>query len=510
MTTPLAQRVLVVDDERPILLTLEALLGRHGYQVETARTAAEGLKAAFRTENRPDLVLLDLGLPDASGLDVLTKIKKEAPKIHVIVLTAQDSLSNAIDSIKFGAFHFISKPYAPEELLSLMKRAFEQQALADEAAALREQTKELKALLRDAEARVAATHVSRSRRMVEIEDFVRRIAPSEANVLITGESGTGKEVVANLIHSKSQRARGPMVKLNCAALPQQMIEGELFGYVKGAFTGAVNDFPGMIASAHGGTLFLDEIAEMPASLQTRFLRVLQEREFRPLGSTRTLKADFRLVAATNQPIARAVREGVLRSDLYYRLNTFQIELPPLRDRCASSQSKSRLYANAAKTSRRSSIFSSDVSPRTPAARSRRASPRKRSRSCATTPGRATSASCKTPCNTPSSSLKTTSSRKNSSHAKSSSPSKRTSRCQTRIVLGRPPHRPATARTPPRRSPIAAAARTWKASTSKTASAKPSCARWRRRTETNCARPKFSASTGPRFTTSSSGWASRST
>ncbi len=332
MTTSIAQRVLVVDDERPILLTLEALLGRHGYQVETARTAAEGLKNALRVENRPDLVLLDIGLPDASGLEVLTKIKQEAPKIHVIVLTAQDSLSNAIDSIKFGAFHFISKPYAPEELLSLMQRAFEQQALAHEAAALREQTKELKARLRDAEARVAATHVSRSRRMVEIEDFVRRIAPSEANVLITGESGTGKEVVANLIHTKSQRARGPMVKLNCAALPQQMIEGELFGYVKGAFTGAVNDFPGMIASAHGGTLFLDEIAEMPASLQTRFLRVLQEREFRPLGSTKTLKADFRLVAATNQPIARAVRDGVLRADLYYRLNTFQIELPPLRDR----------------------------------------------------------------------------------------------------------------------------------------------------------------------------------
>jgi transcriptional regulator with PAS, ATPase and Fis domain len=185
-------------------------------------------------------------------------------------------------------------------------------------------------LLKKAEAQLAP--VFKNRRMVEIEEFISQIAPSEANVLVTGESGVGKEVVANLIHSRSRRAGGPLVKLNCAALPQHLIEGELFGYVKGAFTGAVNDFPGMLAAASGGTLFLDEIAEMPATLQTRFLRVLQEREFRPLGSTKTLKADFRLVAATNQQIARALREGILRPDLYYRINTFQIEIPPLRDR----------------------------------------------------------------------------------------------------------------------------------------------------------------------------------
>jgi DNA-binding NtrC family response regulator len=329
MTDGHAKKVLIIDDDRPILLTLEALLTRHGYAVETARTAAVGRETAIR-QGGPDLILLDLGLPDASGLEVLTEVKRSAPRIQIIVVTAQDSLSNAIESIKLGAFHFISKPYAPEELLSLMKRAMEQQELAREAESLREQTKDLKARLKHAEAQLAP--VFKNRRMVEIDEFIAQIAPSEANVLVTGESGVGKEVVANLIHTHSRRASGPLVKLNCAALPQHLIEGELFGYVKGAFTGAVNDFPGMLAAAAGGTLFLDEIGEMPATLQTRFLRVLQEREFRPLGSTKTLKADFRLVAATNQSIARALREGLLRQDLYYRINTFQIEIPPLRER----------------------------------------------------------------------------------------------------------------------------------------------------------------------------------
>jgi transcriptional regulator with PAS, ATPase and Fis domain len=168
--------------------------------------------------------------------------------------------------------------------------------------------------------------------MQEIEELINAMAPSEANVLITGESGVGKEVIANAIHQRSRRADKPMVKLNCAAFPQSMIEGELFGYVKGAFTGAVNDFPGMIGEASGSTLFLDEISDMPADLQTRFLRVLQEREYRPLGSTRTIKADFRVIAATNRPIGQALSENRMRSDLYYRLNTFQIEVPPLRER----------------------------------------------------------------------------------------------------------------------------------------------------------------------------------
>jgi DNA-binding NtrC family response regulator len=333
-------KVLVIDDEKPVLLTLEALLKRHGYDVQLAATAASGL--ALIEKFRPDVVLQDLGLPDAPGLDTLGKIKQGHPEIVAIVLTAQDSLSNAIESIKLGAFHFISKPYAPEELLNVVKRSLEQRELVKDRDKLKARTEELSRQLEEAQQQLAP--VFTSRRMQEINDLVARVAPSDANVLITGESGVGKEVIANQIHRLSHRSKGPLVKLNCAAFPQNMIESELFGYVKGAFTGAANDFSGMIRESAGGTLFLDEIAEMPPDLQTRFLRVLQEREFRPLGSTKTIKADFRLVAATNRPVAAALSSGALRQDLYYRLKTFQIEIPPLRERREDIPSLSLQFA----------------------------------------------------------------------------------------------------------------------------------------------------------------------
>jgi DNA-binding NtrC family response regulator len=322
------RRILIIDDERPILMTLEALLGRHGYQPDVAANAATGFRLLQSKSHA--LVLLDLQLPDADGLQMLEQIKTEHPETQVIILTAHDSLNNAIESIKRGAYHFISKPYAPEELLSLVEKALEKQSLLRETFELRQTTQNLKQRLAQAETRLAP--IFKSKVMQQIDELISAMAPSEANVLITGESGVGKEVIANVIHSRSRRAEKPMVKLNCAAFPQAMIEGELFGYMKGAFTGATNDFRGMIAEADGSTLFLDEISEMPADLQTRFLRVLQEREFRPLGSTKTLKANFRVVAATNRPIQQALAENRLRSDLYYRLNTFQIELPPLRER----------------------------------------------------------------------------------------------------------------------------------------------------------------------------------
>ena len=328
MTSRAQPKIVVVDDERPILLTLEGLLERNHFEPHMAHTAAEGL--AMIRKVAPDLVLLDLGLPDRPGLEVLHDVVHELPQTQVIILTAQDSLANAIESIKQGAFHFISKPYAPEELLSLIRRALDQRKLEQETVTLREEKQHLSRALEKAERQLMP--VAKSRSMQEVHGLLERVAPTEANVLLLGESGVGKEVLANQIHRLSKCVRGPLVKLNCAAFPANMIEGELFGYAKGAFTGAVADFPGMIAESAGGTLFLDEIADMPAELQTRFLRVLQEREYRPLGSTKTVSANFRLVAATNRPISEAVRTGALRQDLYYRMNTFQIYIPPLRDR----------------------------------------------------------------------------------------------------------------------------------------------------------------------------------
>ena len=322
------RKILVIDDDRAVIATLTGWLERHGFRVASASTAASGLTALTREE--PDVVLLDLGLPDAGGLDALAEIHSRQPHAAVIIVTAHDSLDNAIESIKRGAFHFISKPYVPEELLSLVRRAAEKRELVRETAQLRSHAELLSRRLEAAEQQLAPCCPSGL--MKEVEALICRVAPTDANVFLIGESGVGKEVMANRIHRLSCRADRPMIRLNCAAFPANLIEGELFGYVKGAFTGAVNDFPGMIAQAEGGTLFLDEIVEMPVELQTRFLRALQEREFRALGSTRTVSANFRLIAATNRPLAVALREGSLRRDLYYRINTFQIELPPLRER----------------------------------------------------------------------------------------------------------------------------------------------------------------------------------
>ena len=321
-------KILVIDDDRAVVATLGGWLERHGFHVASAATAAGGLTALTREE--PDVVLLDLGLPDAEGLETLAEIHSRQPHAAVIIVTAHDSLDNAIESIKRGAFHFISKPYVPEELLSLVRRAAEKRELVRETAKLRTHAELLSRRLEAAEQQLGPSCPSGL--MKEVEALICRVAPTDANVLLMGESGVGKEVMANRIHRLSNRAARPMIRLNCAAFPANLIEGELFGYVKGAFTGAVNDFPGMIAQAEGGTLFLDEIVEMPVELQTRFLRALQEREFRALGSTKTVQAHFRLIAATNRPVAAALQEGALRRDLYYRINTFQIEIPPLRER----------------------------------------------------------------------------------------------------------------------------------------------------------------------------------
>ena len=362
------RRILIIDDERPILLTLEALLGRHGYQPETAATAAYGMR--LLQSNSPAVVLLDLQLPDADGLEMLGQIKREHPETQVIILTAHDSLSNAIESIKRGAYHFISKPYAPEELLSLIEKALEKQSLLRETEELRAKTQQLEKRLEIAETRLAP--VFKSKAMQEIHELISAMAPSEANVLITGESGVGKEVIANVIHSRSRRAAKPMVKLNCAAFPQAMIESELFGYVKGAFTGATNDFRGMIAAASGSTLFLDEISEMPAELQTRFLRVLQEREYRPLGSTKTLESGLPGGGGDQSPDLPGARGEPSARPIFITGSTL-------------SKLKFRHCASGKRTSLRWSRLSSNASRRSWANRNRR-SRRKRFRNCSITAG----------------------------------------------------------------------------------------------------------------------------
>jgi DNA-binding NtrC family response regulator len=320
--------IVVIEDERTVQATLSAVLERNGYRVHIGPNASQGLKRV--QETKPDLVLLDLGLPDADGIEVLRQLKTDFPTMPVIILTAHDTIANAVDTIKLGAFHFLSKPYAAEELVSLCSLAMERGDLVRETESLKREKEQLQARLTAAEEQLRPVAISR--RMREVEQLLARVAPSEANLLLTGESGVGKEVYAGEVHRQSQRALAPIVKLNCGAFPANLIEAELFGYAKGAFTGAAISFPGMLAQADGGTLFLDEITEMPLELQTRFLRVLQEREFRPLGTTKNIPVNFRLIAACNRPPAQAVREDRLRQDLYFRLKTFEIEIPPLRER----------------------------------------------------------------------------------------------------------------------------------------------------------------------------------
>lgn len=328
MKTPSPAVVLVVEDEPAMARGLQMLLQARGYRCDHAdsgKMALERIAAA-----RPDLVLLDLGLPDIEGLELLRRIRVLDDKLPVLIVTAQDSVATAIECIRAGAFHFVSKPYAGPELVSLVEKALDGSRLLDETEALKQRQHVLE---RELEAtRALLRPVFKSPAMHAIEALLERVAPSDASVLLLGESGSGKEVVAARLHEMSARVAGPFVRINCGAISPNMLEAELFGYVKGAFTGANSAYEGVFQQAHGGTLFLDEIAELPAESQTRLLRVLQEREFRPIGSSRVVQVDFRLVSATNRVLDKALEEGRFREDLFYRVNTFQITVPPLRDR----------------------------------------------------------------------------------------------------------------------------------------------------------------------------------
>jgi DNA-binding NtrC family response regulator len=300
---------------------LALILRKAGYEVLTSNSLAEARSAL---SNRSfNLVLTDLRLTDGTGIDLITYIKQQTPDTEVILMTAFGSIEITIEAIKRGAYYYIEKPHPPDQLLALVERALQ-------FAALRTENKTLKRSLTN-EGELFGL-VGRNPEIRTIHQTIRTAAPSDASVLIEGESGTGKELIATAIHNQSHRASGPFVSINCAAIPHQLIESELFGYKKGAFTGAQRDKRGLIEVAEGGTLLLDEIAEMPVHLQTKLLRVLQERTLRRLGDEEEIEVNFRLVSATNRNTSFLMKEGLLRKDLYFRISTIKIKVPPLRER----------------------------------------------------------------------------------------------------------------------------------------------------------------------------------
>ena len=314
--------ILVIDDEQGILETLRILLKNDGYDVETVQGGKAGLEALKR--GRPDVVLADIRMPQVSGLDVLAAVKEQDPETPVILMTAQASLQSAIQAVNQGAFQYIQKPFPNDYLLEVCRRALEHRRI-------RFENRSLKSEVREGPAG-AAQPIGTSRRFVEVLRLAEQVGPTESTVLILGESGTGKEVLARHIHQLSPRRDGPFMSLNCGALPESLLESELFGHVKGAFTGAVRDKVGLFAAARSGTFFLDEIAEMTPALQVKLLRVLQEREALPVGATEPIPVDVRVIAATNRDLDEEMRRGGFRSDLYYRLNVISLQLPPLRER----------------------------------------------------------------------------------------------------------------------------------------------------------------------------------
>jgi len=317
----LPKSILIVDDEPSITSALELILSESGFQVLTAHNFAEATKILSRADI--DLVITDFCLPDATGIDLIIHIKKGTPDREVILMTGHGSLDITIEAIKCGAYYYLEKPCTPDRLLALVDRALQFASLKRENQTLK------RTLAADSD---TFGMIGRDPKMREIIEIIRMTARSEASVLIEGESGTGKELIAAAFHSQSQRANGPFIRINCAAIPHELIESELFGYKRGAFTGADRDKRGLIEAANEGTLLLDEIAEMPVHLQTKLLRVLQERKLRRLGDEREIDVNFRLVSATNRNTAALLEEGVLRKDLYFRISTVKIKVPALRER----------------------------------------------------------------------------------------------------------------------------------------------------------------------------------
>jgi DNA-binding NtrC family response regulator len=300
---------------------LQTVVEAERFDVRGARTGADG--AEVFKQWRPDVVLTDLSLPDMDGIELLRRLKQLDPEPEVIVVGGEGTITRAVEAGRAGAFFFLERPVSEDVLLDLLGNAV---GRIDE----RVEHQQLKDRLRGQYS--FASVVGQSSAMTTLFELVESVAASDANILIQGENGTGKELIANAIHYNSHRASGPFIKINCASIPRDLIESELFGYKKGAFTGAAADKIGLVEMAEGGSLLLDEIGEMPAYLQTKLLRVLQEREYRPIGSDRIVTVDFRLICATNVDLEVALRDGRLREDLYFRINTIAVRVPPLRER----------------------------------------------------------------------------------------------------------------------------------------------------------------------------------
>jgi DNA-binding NtrC family response regulator len=316
--------VLVVDDESGILDTLRILLRNEGFEVTTAQGGKAGLEQIRAGTN--DLILSDVRMPQVSGLDILNAAREQDPMTPVILMTAQASLQSAISAVNSGAFYYIQKPFSNDELVAILRRACEYRAVKVENTQLKQEIR------RREKTTSIARPIGKSKRFLEVLKLAEHVAPTDSTVLIQGESGTGKEVIARYIHNLSSRSDGPFMSINCGALPENLLESELFGHVKGSFTGAVRDKQGLFAAARGGSFFLDEVGEMPASLQVKLLRVLQEREAIPVGATEAIPVDVRIIAATNRELEEEIRRGNFRSDLFYRLNVIAVNLPPLRER----------------------------------------------------------------------------------------------------------------------------------------------------------------------------------
>ena len=320
---PERRTVLVIDDDPPIREMLADFLQEEGYEVLAAGDGASALGILGQSADRIDLVLLDVRLPDVQGLEILRAVAEKGLELPVIVMTAHGTSSTAIHSMQLGAYDYLTKPIDLNQLGLTIRRLLEHHALAQQVKSL--QSKLNEHLIRE---RI----VGQSPAMQEVYKLIGRVAASDATVLICGETGTGKELVAEVIHENSVRADRPLVKVNCAALPETLLESELFGHEKGAFTGAVSQRKGRFELANGGTIFLDEIGEMSPNTQKKFLRVLQHGEFQRVGGSETLFTDTRVIAATNKNLEREVEEGRFRDDLYYRLNVIRITMPPLRER----------------------------------------------------------------------------------------------------------------------------------------------------------------------------------